>query len=105
MEKWLQYFETERILKFINEMQLGDLVQDPYFIGGMAALAIITWLLKWQWFSGTIVVVTGFALLLSYTMGQDTSLQEGNNDVLLVFVGGGAVLVAIAIYIFFIRGE
>lgn len=86
-------------------MKIGELVQDPYFIAGMVALAIIALLLKWQMAAGVIVVVTGFAWLLSYTLGQDTTLGSGGNETLLVFVGGGAVIVGLAIYIFFIRGE
>jgi hypothetical protein len=38
-------------------------------------------------------------------MGRGTSLEEGTNDALLVFIGGGVLLVGIVIYLVFIRTD
>jgi len=101
----LQHFETERLMAYANQAQIGDLVQNPYFLGAAAALTVIALLLRWQWVAGTIICLTGFAWLLSYTLAQGTELGDSGNPVLLVFVGGGAVIIGLAIYIFFIRSE
>jgi hypothetical protein len=53
-----------------------------------------------------ILAISGFAWLLAYTMRQGTSLEGGiGSETLMVFIGGGAVIVFAAIYFLFIRGE
>lgn len=102
----LQNFETARVVAYLKELDLQTLVHSPYFLGGAAALAITALVMRWRLLLVTILCVGGFAWLLSYTLAKDTSLQGGGgNDALVVFILGGAVIIFLAIYMLFIRGE
>jgi len=102
----LQDFETDRVIEFLQTLDLQELIHNPYFLGGTAALAIIALLMRWRVLLVTILSISGFVWLLSYTLGQDTSLAGGvANDTLVVFVFGGTAIVFLAIYMLFIRGD
>ncbi len=102
----LEKLETSAIVGYLQELDLQGLVNHPYFLYGTAALAIIALFMRWRVVLVTILTVSGFAWLLAYTMRQGTSLEGGvGSETLMVFVGGGAVIVFAAIYFLFIRGE
>jgi hypothetical protein len=102
----LQDFETDRVVEYLQTLDLQELIHNPYFLGGTAALAIIALLLHWRVLLVTILSISGFIWLLSYTLAQDTSLEGGvANDTLIVFVFGGTAIVFLAIYMLFIRGD
>jgi len=102
----LEKLETSAIIGYLEELDLQALVNHPYFLYGTAALAIIALFMRWRLLLVTILSVSGFAWLLAYTMQQGTSLEGGvGTETLVVFVGGGAVIVFVAIYLLFIRGE
>lgn len=102
----LQRFETERVVAYLKALDLQELIHSPYFLGGSAALAIIALLMRWRVLLATILSISGFVWLLSYTFAQDTSLEGGlGTDTLVVFVIGGASIVFLAIYLLFIRGD
>jgi peptidoglycan/LPS O-acetylase OafA/YrhL len=102
----VQNFETTRVVAYLQALNLQELVHSPYFLGGTAALAIIALFMRWRMLLVTVLCLGSFAWLLSYTLGKDTSLQGGGgNDTLVVFVLGGGVIVFLAIYLLFIRGE
>jgi uncharacterized membrane protein YedE/YeeE len=102
----LQRFETDRVIAFLQTLDLQELIQNPYFLGGTGALAIIALLMRWRLLLVTILSISGFVWLLSYTLAHDTSLEGGmTNSTLIVFVFGGAVIVFLAIYFLFIRGD
>ena len=102
----LQDFETDRVVEYLQTLDLQELIHNPYFLGGTAALAIIALLMRWRVLLVTILSISGFIWLLSYTLAQDTSLEGGvANDTLIVFVFGGTAIVFLAIYMLFIRGD
>lgn len=102
----LQRFETERVVAYLKALDLQELIHNPYFLGGSGALAIVALLMRWRVLLATILSISGFVWLLSYTLAQDTSLEGGiANDTLVVFVIGGASIVFLAIYLLFIRGD
>lgn len=102
----LERFETDRVVAYLQALDLQELVHNPYFLGGTAALAIFCLFMRWRVLLTTVLTVSGFAWLLSYTLARDTSLEGGmGNDTLVVFVFGGVVIVFVAIYLLFIRGE
>ena len=104
--EWLKFFETARIMSYLQALDLQSLVQSPYFLGGAGALAVIALVMRWRVLLALTLTITGFVWLLSYTMTQDTSMAGGGaNDTLVVFVFGGAAIVFVAIYLLFIRGE
>ena len=102
----LQDFETDRVVEYLQTLDLQELIHNPYFLGGTAALAIIALVMRWRVLLVTILSISGFIWLLSYTLAQDTSLEGGvANDTLIVFVFGGTAIVFLAIYMLFIRGD
>ena len=102
----LQRFETEKVVAFLQALDLQELIHDPYFLVTIGVLAIVSLLMRWRILLTTILTLSGFVWLLSYTLAQNTSLEGGiSNDTLLVFVLGGAAVVFMAIYLLFIRVE
>jgi len=107
MERVLDFFrnfETQRMIQMLQDARIGDLVHNPWFLGSVAALAVISLVMGWRVLMTTILGLTGFAWLVSYTLEKGTSL-DGSNDTLLVFVGGGAVVIGMVIYLLFIKSE
>lgn len=99
-------FETERVFAWLKTLNMGELVHNRYFVGAVAALAILSYLMRWRLLLAAVLGVAGFAWLLSYTLQQGTSLGGGlENSSLLVFVGGGVVIVGVVIYLLFIRTD
>jgi len=104
--EWLKFFETDRVMAYLQALDLQSLVQSTYFLGGAGALAVIALVMRWRVLLALTVTITGFVWLLSYTLAQNTSMEGGGaNDTLLVFVFGGAAIVFVAIYLLFIRGD
>lgn len=102
----LQRFETERVVAYLQALDLQELVHSPYFLASAGALAVIALLLRWRMLLVTVLSISGFAWLLSYTLARNTSLEGGiGNETLMVFVLGGTAIVFIAIYLLFIRSE
>ena len=104
----MQLFEnlqTDRVVAWLQSAKIGELVHNPYFLGGVAALAVISLIMKWRVFLAVCLGVTGFVYLISYTLQQGTDLEGLSNPTLLVFVGGGAVIIGLVIYLMFIRSD
>lgn len=102
---FLQRFETERVVALLNEMNVGDLIHNPMFLGITAALAVLALIMKWRVLLATIVSITGFVGLISYTLSKGTSLQGMTDNTLIVFVGGGIAIVFLVIYLLFIKTD
>lgn len=102
---FLKYFETERVLAFLNDMNVGDLIHNPYFLGAMGLLALLALFMKWRLLLVSILTVTGLAGLVAYTLEKGTELGGLGNQSLLMFVGVGAVLIALVIYLLFIKSD
>ncbi|PLY06154.1 MAG: hypothetical protein C0624_04530 [Desulfuromonas sp.] len=103
--EFFQNFQTERVMEVINDMNIADLVQDPYFLGGAAALAILSLIMKWRGLLALDVGVVGLCLLFSYTVDRGTEVTELYSESLLIFIGGGVVIVAAIIYLVFMKSD
>ncbi len=103
--EFLSNFETDKVVAFLNDMDVRSLIHDPMFLGAMAALAILSLFMKWRLLLVTILTVTGLAWLITYSLERGTQLGGAGDQTLLVFVGGGAILIALIIYLLFIRSE
>jgi uncharacterized membrane protein YedE/YeeE len=102
----LQRFETDRVVAYLQTLDLQQLIHSPYFLGSIGTLAVIALMMHWRVLLVTILSISGFIWLLSHTLAQDTSLEGGMaNDTLVVFVFGGTAIVFLAIYFLFIRSE
>jgi hypothetical protein len=98
-------FQTEHVMEYLENMNIGDLVTEPWFLITMVVVSLLCLLFKLRLLFATIIGVTGFAFLLSYTMERGTEIESLNNPTLLVFIGAGAVMVGLIIYFLFIRGD
>lgn len=103
--EWLQYLETEQVLSFLGELNIGELIYNPWFLGSLALIAVITIYLRRYAILATILALVGFASLVDYTLQQGTEVENIMSDTLLVFVGGGLVLIFAVIYLLFIRHD
>ena len=104
--EFLKQFETTKVMAYLQAVDLNELMQHPYFLTGVGVTAVIAYLMRWRLLLVTVMSITGFIYLLSYTVSQETSLEKGLPDEsLAVLVGGGAFIVFLAIYLLFIRSD
>ncbi|GAB4178193.1 MAG: hypothetical protein Tsb0017_24980 [Geothermobacteraceae bacterium] len=101
----LQNLQTDRLIQWLNELKLTELVHNPAFLGGVAVVAAICLFKRWYGFLGIVGGLAGFVWLLSYTLQRGTELDGAGNPTLLVFIGGGVVIIGVAIYLLFIKSE
>lgn len=102
----LRQFRTEEVILFFKDSQISELMHTPYFLGGVAVIALICLIMKWRLLLATLVGIVGFAELLAYTATQDNSLESGmSSNSLIVFIGGGIAIVSLVIYLLFIKSE
>lgn len=104
--EFLQKFETAKVMAYIQAMDLKEVMEHPYFLTGIGVTAVIAYIMHWRLLLVTVMTITGFIYLLSYTLSRGTSLENGlATDSLLVLVGGGAFIIFLAIYLLFVRSE
>ena len=103
----LKELDNEHIIEFLGQMQIAEYIHNPWFLGVMGALAICCLIYKWRVLLATIVGLTGLAWLVSYTVEQQgTEVREGlQSNSLIFFVVGGVFIVALMIYLVFIKEE
>jgi hypothetical protein len=102
----LQKFETKKVLTYIQSMDLKTLMEHPYFLTGVGITAVIAYFMRWRLLLVTVMAIIGFVYLLGYTLTKGTSLEGGMpTDALVVLVGGGTLIVFLAIYLLFIRND
>lgn len=103
---FLQRFETTKVMGYLQAMDLMELMRHPYFLTAVGITAIIAYFMHWRLLLVTVMSITGFIYLLSYTLAHGTSLEKGlAADSLMVMVAGGAFIVFLAIYLLFIRDD
>lgn len=103
---FLKQFETTKVMAYIQAMDLKEVMEHPYFLTGVGITAVIAYLMHWRLLLVTVMTITGFIYLLSFTLSRGISLDSGMpTDALLVLVGGGSFIVFLAIYLLFIRGD
>lgn len=105
LDSWLRKLETVEILRQFKELNLGDLVHNPYVLGAIAALALLALLMRWKLLLTTTLGTTGFVWLTDYTLKQNTTLDQLNSETLLVFAGGGIAIIMLVIYLLFIKSD
>ena len=68
-------------------------------------LIVICNLTGWRTISAFLVGISGFALALSWTVSKGTGTEGIESGGLYIIVGGGAVVVALFIYLLFIKSD
>ena len=104
--EWFKNLETDKILAYIQALDLKSVMEHPYFLSGFGVTVVICLLMRWRVFLVFLLALTGFVYLLSYTLAQGTSLEQGvPTESLVVLVVGGSFIVFLVIYFLFIRSE
>jgi len=102
----LKELDNDHIIEFLGQMQVAEYIQNPWFLGGMVVLAICCLVFKWRVLLATIVGLTGLAWLVNYTVEQGTEVSEGlKSNSMIFFIGGGVLIVALMIYLVFVKEE
>lgn len=102
----LEFLDNNHIFEFLGQMQIAEYIHNPVFLGVMGALAVCCLIFKWRVLLATIVGLTGLAWLVSYTVQQGTEVKEGlQNNTLIFFVIGGVAIIALMIYLVFVKEE
>jgi len=103
---FIKSLQTDQIAGYLQQAEIGKLIHHPYFLAVAGTLAIVCLIMKWRTLLTFEIIVVGFAELLNYTFAKGTDLDKGmGSDSLMVFVGFGAVIVGLAIYLLFIKSE
>ncbi len=103
--EFLQRFETARVIAALRELDLNNLLHNPWLLAGIALLTVTALVMRWRVLLVTLFTVSGLAGLVVHTLGRGTSAGELGTEPLVVFILIGAVIVFAAIYFLFIKGE
>lgn len=101
----LKNFDNERILAYLGQFDVGELIHNPWFLVTMGALALISLFMRWRALLATVLGTTGLAWLVSYTIEQGTEVTELSSKNLLIFAGGGICLLFVVIYLLFLKHD
>jgi len=105
IKDFLDHFRTDQIMQQLEAWNVGDLATNPWFLGGLAAVVLITYFLGMRVIAAFIVGIGGFTLALSYTVSQGTGTGGLEGGGLYVIIGGGTVAIGLFIYLLFIKSE
>jgi len=105
LKELFQNLQTEHLIELLQQMNLAELIQNPVFLGTMGIIAALCLFKRWYGFLAMVMGITGFVWLVTYTLQQGTELEGGSNPVLLVFIGGGVIIIGVMIYLLFIKSE
>ena len=104
-QEFMTNFRTDNIMHQLEAWNVGDLSSNPWFLGGFAAVILITYFLGLRATSAFLVGIGGFALALSWTVAQGTGTDGISGGGVYIIVGGGALIVGLFIYLLFIKSE
>ena len=105
IKQFLENFRSDQIMLQLQEWNFGELNSNPWFLGGFAAIVLLTYLIGWKAISGFLVGIGGFALVVSLAVGRGTGVEGIAGGGLWILVAGGAAAVALFIYLVFIKSE
>lgn len=103
--KFLQRFQTARVVAYLREMKVQNLLHNPWFLGAVVLFVVVALIMHWRSLLVGVFFVVGFLGLISYVVGHSTAINGLDDPTLLVVIVGGAVLVGLALYVFFIKSE
>jgi hypothetical protein len=105
LNAWLHKLETTELLQLFKNLNVGDLVHNPWVLGAIGALALLALLMHWRVLLTTLLGTTGFVWLVDYTLKQEAAVDQLNSETLLVFSGGGIAIIMLVIYLLFIKSD
>jgi hypothetical protein len=92
-------------MTMLREANLGDLIYNPWFLTIVGAICLIAIILKRQALLFIMLTTVGYACVVDYTLQQKPAIDSAGSSPVLVFAGGGAILVFVFIYYLFIRQD
>ncbi|MFA5516535.1 MAG: hypothetical protein WDA20_09640 [Desulfuromonadales bacterium] len=101
----LQNLQSERVMAYIEQLDVQQLVENPVLLGAIGVLALVSLIMRWRLLLVAVMSVTGFVWLIHYVQQQGTELTGLGSNNLLLFVGGGVALIALVIYYLFVKAE
>ena len=104
-KEFMTNFRTDNIMQQLNAWNVDELSHNPWFLGGFATVALLTYFLGMRAISAFIVGIGGFALAISWTVAQGTGTEGISGGGIYTIVGGGTVIVGLFIYLLFIKSE
>ncbi|PLX96765.1 MAG: hypothetical protein C0621_01480 [Desulfuromonas sp.] len=104
LKGYIDKLRLDEVLAFVQNVNLEDLVHNPWFLGSLALFSLVALIKRWQLLLVSTLTVAGFTLLVHYTV-RNGDLGELSSDRLLMFAGGGVVVILICMYLLFIRSE
>lgn len=102
---FIDNFRTDQIMQTLQAWNIGELNSNPWVLGGLAAAVLLTYFLGLRVISACIVGIGGFALALSWAVGQGTGTEGLAGGGLYVIIGGGTIAIGLCIYLLFIKSE
>ncbi|SRR6056297_2372054 len=105
LKSYLDYLRTDQVMQQLQNWNVGDLNSNPWFLGGFALAILLTYFIGWKAISGFLVGLGGFALVVSFAVGKGTGTEGIAGGGVWILVGGGAAVIALFIYILFIKSD
>lgn len=105
VKEFMTNFRTDNIMRQLESLNISDLSTNPWFLGGFAAVVLITYFLGMRAISACIVGIGGFSLAISYTVAQGGGTEGLSGGGIYAIIGGGTVAIGLFIYLLFIKSE
>lgn len=103
--EWLKNFETQRVFAYIQSLKIDEIIHNPWILGAIGAFAVIALIMRWRVLLALILCVSGFVGLVNYTLQNQASVDNLNQQTLTIFVIGGACIIFVVIYLLFIKTD
>lgn len=105
VREYLEPLRTENVLATLREMNVGDLIYNPWFIAGLVAFCFVALVLRRQALVLVVMTVLAYACLIDYALQQKPAVESVGSTPVLIFAAGGAGLLFVLIYFLFIRND
>ncbi|ABA89961.1 hypothetical protein Pcar_2725 [Syntrophotalea carbinolica DSM 2380] len=103
--EYLEALRTENMMEMLREVNLGDLIYNPWFLTVLGLICLVAILLKRQALFFLILSTVGYACVIDYTLQEKPAIESAGSQPVLVFAGGGVILVFLIIYYLFLRQD
>jgi len=98
---WMHVLQTKHVIAFIQDL---NLLHNWWFIGGAILFIVISLLMKWHLLLTCTISLSALIALTAFITQRGTDLEQ-SSDGIIMFVGGGAVIMFFFIYMIFMRGD
>lgn len=105
IKNFIDHFRTDQIMQTLEAWNVSSLNSNPWFIGGCAVAILLSYFLGFRALAACVAGIGGFALALSWAVGQGTGTKGLEGGGLWVIIGGGTIAVGLFIYLMFIKSD